>query len=71
LSDNSNVCIYSILFFKLADFLIRRDGITVPKGYIYFAVFFSLVVEMMNMRLRKRAKPAHLHQRGEEVLNEE
>lgn len=26
----------------------------VPKGYIYFAVFFSLVVELINMRVRKR-----------------
>ena len=26
----------------------------VPKGYIYFAVFFSLAIEMLNMRYRKR-----------------
>lgn len=28
----------------------------VPKGYIYFAVFFSLAIEMLNMRYRKKAK---------------
>lgn len=27
----------------------------VPKGYIYFAVFFSLAIEMLNMRYRKKA----------------
>jgi predicted tellurium resistance membrane protein TerC len=36
----------------------------VPKGYIYFAMAFSIVVEMLNIRLRKRAAvPVHLHQR--------
>jgi predicted tellurium resistance membrane protein TerC len=36
----------------------------VPKGYIYFAMAFSIVVEMLNIRLRKRAaEPVHLHQR--------
>lgn len=27
----------------------------VPKGYIYFAIFFSLAIEMLNMRYRKKA----------------
>ncbi|MEO7385544.1 MAG: TerC family protein, partial [Gammaproteobacteria bacterium] len=26
----------------------------VPKGYIYFAMAFSVVVEMLNMRLRRK-----------------
>jgi len=34
----------------------------VPKGYVYSAMAFSLVVEMLNMRMRKRAAaPVHLH----------
>jgi len=35
----------------------------IPKGYIYFAMAFSVAVEMLNIRLRKRraAKPVHLH----------
>ena len=34
----------------------------VPKGYIYFAMAFSLVVEMVNIRLRKkRSPPVTLH----------
>lgn len=28
----------------------------VPKGYIYFSVFFSLAIEMLNMRYRKKNK---------------
>jgi len=33
----------------------------VPKGYIYFAMAFSVAVEMLNLRLRKRLEPVRLH----------
>ena len=34
----------------------------VPKGYVYFAMAFSVGVEMLNIRMRKRSKrPAELH----------
>jgi len=36
-------------------------GFEIPKGYIYFAMAFSISVEMLNIRLRKKsAKPVHL-----------
>jgi predicted tellurium resistance membrane protein TerC len=35
----------------------------VPKGYIYFAMGFSVFVEMINLRLRKASKPVQLHDR--------
>jgi len=36
----------------------------IPKGYIYFAMGFSVLVEMLNIRARKkRGKPVHLHKR--------
>jgi len=35
----------------------------IPKGYIYFAMGFSVFVEMINMRVRRpSAKPVQLHQ---------
>jgi predicted tellurium resistance membrane protein TerC len=34
----------------------------IPKGYIYFAMGFSVFVEMINLRLRKVTKPVHLHE---------
>ena len=34
----------------------------IPKGYIYFAMGFSIFVEMINLRVRKKAAPVHLHQ---------
>jgi len=33
----------------------------IPKGYIYFAMAFSIGVEMLNLRLRKKGTPVHLH----------
>lgn len=33
----------------------------IPKGYIYFAMAFSVGVEMLNLRMRRRAVPVKLH----------
>jgi len=33
----------------------------IPKGYIYFAMAFSVIVEILNIRLRKKAEVVHLH----------
>jgi predicted tellurium resistance membrane protein TerC len=37
----------------------------VPKAYIYAAMAFSLFVELLNMRYRKRRQPVRLHGRFE------
>lgn len=34
----------------------------IPKGYIYFAMAFSIFVEMINLRVRSKSAPVHLHQ---------
>jgi len=39
----------------------------VPKGYLYFAIAFSLLVEFLNMRLRKKSDPVQLHNAIEEA----
>jgi predicted tellurium resistance membrane protein TerC len=33
----------------------------IPKGYIYFAMAFSVFVEMLNLRMKSKAKPVKLH----------
>jgi predicted tellurium resistance membrane protein TerC len=35
-------------------------GAHVPKGYIYTAMVFSVFIELINMRHRRKAKPVHL-----------
>ena len=37
-------------------------GMHIPKGYIYFAMGFSVFVEMINLRVRRAATPVHLHE---------
>lgn len=41
--------------------LFGNEVAEVPKGYIYFAIAFSLLVEVLNMRLNKKNKPVRLH----------
>jgi predicted tellurium resistance membrane protein TerC len=41
--------------------LIEGFDYHIPKGYIYFAMGFSVFVEMINLRIRGQAKPVHLH----------
>ncbi len=44
---------------------------TVPKGYLYFAIAFSLLVEFLNMRLRKNSgKTVQLHGIEKEAVKE-
>lgn len=43
---------------------------TVPKGYLYFAIAFSLLVEFLNIRLRKKRKPVQLHGYQEKAVKE-
>ena len=42
-------------------------GVQLPKGYIYFAMAFSMAVEMLNIRMRaRRSAPLHLRKQFEE-----
>jgi predicted tellurium resistance membrane protein TerC len=40
--------------------VVEAFHVHVPKGYIYFSMAFSLIVEMLNLRLRKKAEPVDL-----------
>ncbi|KUJ83723.1 hypothetical protein AWR36_007800 [Microbulbifer flavimaris] len=54
----------ALSFLILVGFTLILEGfeVHVPKGYIYFAMAFSMGVEMLNIRLRKKqAKPVELH----------
>ncbi len=61
--------ILALSFLILIGFMLLLEGfhVEVPKGYIYFAVFFSLSVEVINMRMRKKTtKPVALKPRMKE-----
>lgn len=44
-------------------------GKHIPKEFIYSAMAFSVFVEFLNMRLRKKSEPVHLHSRFDEADN--
>ena len=55
----------ALSFLLLIGFTLIVEGFHqhIPKGYIYFAMGFSVLVEMLNLRLRKvRAEPVKLHE---------
>jgi len=57
--------ILALSFLLLIGIMLVADGMGqhIGKGYIYFAMAFSLGVEFLNMRLRKRTRPVELHRR--------
>ena len=59
------VKVLALSFLLLIGLALVGDGLEmhIPKGYIYFAMGFSVFVEMINMRVRGGAQPVELHQR--------
>lgn len=59
----------ALSFLLLIGVLLIAEGFHahVPKGYIYFAIFFSLGVELLNMKVRKKSSPVSLKQNVTDV----
>jgi predicted tellurium resistance membrane protein TerC len=55
----------ALSFLLLIGVVLVADGMGqhVGKGYIYFAMAFSFGVELLNMRVRPKVAPVHLHNR--------
>jgi len=54
----------ALSFLLLVGFTLFGEGLglVIPKGYIYFAMGFSVGVEVLNLRVRKRMeRPVQLH----------
>lgn len=56
------VKILALSFLLLIGVSLMADGMDqhIPKGYIYFAMAFSVFVETLNLRVRNRSKPVEL-----------
>jgi len=65
-SEHPTIKMLALAFLVLVGVLLIAQGFDhdVPKGYVYFAMAFSVTVEMLNLRLRKRrtVEPVHLHE---------
>ena len=62
--EHPTIKMLALSFLLLIGFSLVADGAGqhVPKGYIYFAMGFSVFVEMMNIRMHAKSKPVHLRQ---------
>jgi predicted tellurium resistance membrane protein TerC len=62
------VKILALSFLLLIGLSLLLEGFEhhIPKGYIYFAMGFSVFVEMINLRIRKGPEPVHLKARYSE-----
>jgi predicted tellurium resistance membrane protein TerC len=60
--DRPTVKMLALSFLVLIGVALIAEGLDVhiPKAYIYFAMAFSLSVEMLNLRLRGRGEPVRL-----------
>ena len=64
-SNHPTIKMLALAFLVVVGVVLMAEGLGhhVPKGYIYFAMAFSLGVELLNIRFRKRAKKVvQLHQ---------
>ena len=64
-SDHPTIKMLALAFLVVVGVVLLAEGFDhrVPKGYVYFAMAFSLGVEMLNIRLRKRSTaPERLRQ---------
>ena len=62
-SDHPTIKMLALSFLVVVGVVLVAEGFGhhVPKGYVYFGMAFSMVVEMLNIRMRKRAaKPVQM-----------
>ena len=62
--EHPTIKMLALSFLLLIGFTLIVEGLHqhIPKGYIYFAMGFSIIVELLNLRLRARsAHPVNLH----------
>ncbi len=65
-SAHPTIKMLALAFLFVIGVVLVADGFGhhIPKGYVYFAMAFSVGVEALNIRMRKRAaKPVDLHER--------
>jgi len=63
--NHPTIKMLALSFLILIGFTLVGEGLGfhVPKGYVYFAMAFSLVVELLNLRVRKHRNPVTLKKR--------
>lgn len=54
----------ALSFLLLIGFALLSEGfgVEIPKGYIYFSMAFSLLVDILQMKMNKKGKPVSVHE---------
>lgn len=62
--EHPTVKMLALAFLLMIGVALIGEGLDfhIPKGYIYFAMAFSVLVEMLNLRVRRRQKPVELRE---------
>ncbi|RRB04249.1 TerC family protein [Larkinella rosea] len=73
-NDHPSIQMLGLAFLIMIGFMLIAEGAhlaevvffdnaigAVPKGYLYFAIAFSLLVEVLNIKMRKKQQPVQLH----------
>ncbi len=60
--DHPTIKMLALSFLLMIGFTLIAEGFHqhIPKGYIYFAMAFSIAVELLNLRLREKTSPVNL-----------
>lgn len=63
-NDHPTVKMLALSFLLLIGVSLLAEGFEqhIPKGYIYFAMAFSVLVEVLNLKMKRKSKPIHLRQ---------
>jgi predicted tellurium resistance membrane protein TerC len=61
-NNHPTVKMLALSFLLLIGVSLLAEGLDqhIPKGYIYFAMAFSILVEMLNLKMKGKSKPLHL-----------
>ncbi|GAB3930458.1 TerC family protein [Larkinella terrae] len=82
-NDHPSIQMLGLAFLIMIGFMLIAEGAhlaevvlfnnevgAVPKGYLYFAIAFSLLVEVLNIKMRKKQQPVQLHGYEEQAKRE-
>jgi predicted tellurium resistance membrane protein TerC len=63
-AKHPTVKMLALSFLLLIGMSLVAEGLDqhIPKGYVYFAMGFSVLVEMLNLRAKAKQAPVHLHE---------
>jgi predicted tellurium resistance membrane protein TerC len=62
-SNHPSIKMLALAFLVVVGVVLVAEGFGhhIPKGYVYFAMAFSVAVELINIRFRKKASAVKLH----------